>query len=573
MQEELEDAGLRPHFVHDEEEAVMVARASSPELVLVDGSLTRGGSESLQQIFAAAPGALRVVLLPATTGAWVSTAHRSGADAILPLPLQRASVGKLLVDLGERRAETSSEWVELPELVDRSDRMRDVWRLVALASRGDASVLVSGETGAGKEAVARALHRFSPRRHGPFVAINCAALPETLLESELFGHEKGAFTGAAGQHKGRFELADGGTLFLDEIGDLPLSLQVKLLRILQEQRFERLGGSKTISVDVRIVSATHRDLEEEVRRGRFRADLYYRIRVLLIRVAPLHLRKEDILPLWDHFLSEGAEREGRPPPETSMAARRRLLRHRWPGNVRELHNASAHALMLAGSRTIQPADLPETLLEHHAGDSGASLVGMTLKDIERAAILETYAALGTVKAAADALGVSPRKIHYRLKEYREDGVPEARLRGPEHREPAGDGPEPELDSPPRILLAEDDDELRWSLHDFLRCSGYQVVAVRDGHALLEHLGAAVFLEQRDSPPDAIITDMRMPFMTGLQILQKVREREWSTPVVMISAFGDRELRRRATELGAVAFLDKPIDTDALLRVLHEVVGK
>jgi two-component system response regulator (stage 0 sporulation protein F) len=252
-----------------------------------------------------------------------------------------------------------------------------------------------------------------------------------------------------------------------------------------------------------------------------------------------------------------------------MAARRRLLRHRWPGNVRELQNAAQHALMLVGSGSILPADLPELHAEPQSSEGGGSLVGMTLRQIERTAILETYAALGTVKGAAEALGVSERKLHYRLKQYREDGSPTARLTSNMSRRGEEDEPPPK--ALPQILLAEDDDELRWGLHDFLRCAGYSVVAVRDGRALLEHLGAAMLLDQRDAPPDAIITDIRMPVITGLQLLQKVRDRGWQTPVVVISAFGDEELRRRATSLGATAFLDKPIDTDALLRVLRAVV--
>jgi DNA-binding NtrC family response regulator len=571
---ELDGTPMRPHAIHEIAHAAEAARALRPAVVLVHGSIAERDITLLRESFAACPSALRVLLLPETTGRWMALAHRSGADAVLPLPVQRAAVVRLVADpIIPRALEVRPDTVELPDLVDHSERMCDVWRLVALASRNDASVIVSGETGVGKEIVARALHRFSPRRHGPFVAVNCAALPETLLESELFGHEKGAFTGATGQRKGRFELADGGTLFLDEVGDLPLSLQVKLLRVLQERRFERLGGARTISVDVRVVSATHRDLEDEVRRGRFRADLYYRIRVLAIRVPPLKLRKEDVLPLWDHFLGSGAASEGRSAPTTTMAARRRLLRHPWPGNVRELQNAAQHALMVVGAGSILPADLPELHSDREPTDASSSLVGMTLRQIERTAILETYAALGTVKGAAEALGVSERKLHYRLKQYREDGSTSARLRSSMVARRGTDDEDAETPpAGPQILLAEDDDELRWGLHDFLKCAGYSVVAVRDGRALLEYLGAAMLLDQRDAPPDAIITDIRMPVLTGLQLLQKVRDRGWETPVVVISAFGDEELRRRATSLGATAFLDKPIDTDALLRVLRDVVA-
>jgi len=576
LERELEGLPIQLRVVDCTREPLDGADVPRPRLVLLDGASVGEDPARLSAIFAAFPSALRVLLLPVANGRWVSLAHQCDADAILPRPLQPAAVARLLGSR-EHATRARTEPVDLPALVDRSDRMRDVWRMVALASCSDASVVVSGETGVGKEIVARALHRFSPRRHGPFIAINCAALPETLLESELFGHERGAFTGATSQRKGRFELADGGTLFLDEIGELPLSLQAKLLRVLQERRFERVGGTQSISVDVRVVSATHRDLEDEVLRGRFRADLFYRIRVLSIRMAPLQLRKEDILPLWDHFLLTGASREGRTPPRTSMAVRRRLLRHRWPGNVRELQNAAQHALMLAGSRAVQPADLPELQREQEEPDTAGALVGLTLREIERTAILHTHAALGTIKATAEALGVSERKLHYRLKQYRSDraaatGAPLATHadRDHDHERPVeGDVP---AQGPVQILLAEDDDELRWSLCDFLEHAGYRVVGVRDGRALLEHLGARVLFERRDAPPDAIITDIRMPFLTGLELLQKVRERGWATPVVLMSAFGDKELRRRATSLGAAAFFDKPIDPDALLQVLRTAVG-
>jgi DNA-binding NtrC family response regulator len=569
---DLEGLPIRPCLVRCAADALDAVTESSPELVLVDGASVGEDRARLTSIFAAFPSALRVLLLPMASGRWVSLAHQCDADAILPLPVQHAALARL-IGCRERIPRARSRPVELPELVDRSDRMRDVWRMVALASCSDASVVVSGETGVGKEIVARALHRFSPRRRGPFVAVNCAALPETLLESELFGHERGAFTGATCQRKGRFELADGGTLFLDEIGELPLSLQAKLLRVLQERRFERVGGTQTISVDVRVVSATHRDLEDDVLRGRFRADLYYRVRVLSVRVSPLQLRKEDILPLWDHFLLAGASSEGRSPPATSMTARRRLLRHRWPGNVRELENAAQHALMLVESRSIEPADLPELDREPDESEETSSLVGLTLREIERTAILGTYAALGTIKATAEALGVSERKLHYRLKQYRLDRSTTTRLRMAAlgSHDDAGDG-EVAGRGPEQILLAEDDDELRWSLHEFLECAGYRVVAVRDGRALLEHLGAKVLFEQRGAAPDAIIADVRMPFMTGLELLQKVRDRGWATPVVLMSAFVDKELKHRATSLGAAAFFAKPIDTDALLQVLRTVVG-
>jgi DNA-binding NtrC family response regulator len=468
-------------------------------------------------------------------------------------------------------------------VVGSTPLMRHVWRLVALAARSTSSVVIVGETGVGKEVIARALHRFSTRRARPFVPVNCAALPATLVESELFGHEKGSFTGAVSQHKGRFEVAHGGTLFLDEIGDLPLEVQVKLLRVLQEHAFERVGGTTTIPVDVRIVAATHRRIEEEVLRGRFRADLFYRLNVLSIEVPPLRERKADILSLWKHFVEEAATREGRPSTPSSHAVERALLRHDWPGNIRELENAAAHAVAVSTGERILPADLPSHLCRESttgAHDQGRGLVGLTLREIERRAILETWRAVGNVKAAAEMLGISERKVHYRIKEYRDDdafSAFEAReeLSVASRPTPEAAESEPareERAHPPRlrVLLAEDDDELRWALTDFLRADGYEVIAVPSGAAVLTHLGAAFLLEQRDAPPDLIVSDVRMPGISGLHILQSVRARAWNVPVVLITAFGDGETREQAQSLGAAALLEKPLDLTRLREVLHGV---
>jgi DNA-binding NtrC family response regulator len=447
--------------------------------------------------------------------------------------------------------------------------MREAWRLVLLASQSTSTVLVTGETGVGKEVAARTLHRFSARRSRPFVAVNCAALPETLLESELFGHEKGAFTGAAARHTGRFELADGGTLFLDEIGDLPLPLQVKLLRVLQERTFERVGGREPVAVDVRVIAATHRDLDEEVRRGRFRADLYYRLDVVTIHVPPLRDRKADVLDLWARFLDEAATRDGIPPLSTSGAVRRLLLAHSFPGNVRELHNAAQHALAIARASRILPADLPAGLTGRAAHTpERTNLVGLTLKDVERAAILETYEAVGTVRAAAEMLGISQRKIHYRLREYRRTGADATHgsVASAVAERAVADGP-----LRARVLLAEDDDDLRWALAECIRSEGYEVLAVADGRGVLERLGAAMLLERRELPVDVIVTDLRMPGLTGMQLLESVRNGRYRIPVVVITAFADDQTRHEAEALGAAAFLEKPVDVAALQRALRQAV--
>jgi DNA-binding NtrC family response regulator len=242
-------------------------------------------------------------------------------------------------------------------VLSKSARMMDIFDLIAHVADTPSTVLILGETGTGKEQVARAIHAGSSRREAPFVAVNCGALNENLLESELFGHEKGSFTGAAGQRKGRFEVANGGTLFLDEIGDVPMSMQVRLLRVLQERRFERVGGTEPIEVDVRVIAATHRDLDVLIGEGKFRDDLYYRLNVIRIELPPLRERPEDIRLLAAHFCQKFA-RPGHPPAEISPEAMEILLKCPWPGNVRQLENAIERASVTARDGVIRPHNLP-----------------------------------------------------------------------------------------------------------------------------------------------------------------------------------------------------------------------
>jgi DNA-binding NtrC family response regulator len=247
----------------------------------------------------------------------------------------------------------------LEGLVGKSPQMLKIYELIETISKTDATILIMGESGTGKEVVANAIHLQSPRKSRPFVKVNCAALPETLLESELFGHEKGAFTGALRQRKGRFEMADGGTLFLDEIGDISLGVQVKLLRILQERQFERVGGNETLSVDVRLICATQKDLKEEIRKGTFREDLYYRLNVVPIMLPPLRERREDILLLTDHFVDKFSKKMGREITGLSGDAKTLLLRYPFPGNIRELENMLERAIALIKGKVIEAEDLPE----------------------------------------------------------------------------------------------------------------------------------------------------------------------------------------------------------------------
>jgi transcriptional regulator with GAF, ATPase, and Fis domain len=298
-------------------------------------------------------------------------------------------------------------------LVGEGPRMKEVFQLLARAGPTDSTVLIDGESGTGKELAARALHRNGGRSNKPFMAINCAAIPETLLEAELFGHERGAFTGAATQKKGKLEVADGGVVFLDEIGELAPALQVKLLRVLQEREFERLGGTHPIKIDVRVIAATNRDLEEAVRKGEFRQDLYYRLAVVKLTMPPLRDRREDIAMLTRHFVQKTAKRCKVKPKPVSREAMAALLNYEWPGNVRELENAVERALVMGASDAILLEDLPESLLEQqspeemHEGRYHASV-----KQLKKQLIVNAVEqARGNYVEAAAILGVHPNYLH------------------------------------------------------------------------------------------------------------------------------------------------------------------
>jgi two-component system, NtrC family, response regulator AtoC len=277
----------------------------------------------------------------------------------------------------------------------------------------NASVLLLGESGTGKEVAARTLHRWSRRADGPFVAVNCAAISETLMESEIFGHEKGAFTGATAARRGRLELADGGTLFLDEIGELKLELQAKLLRVLQDRRFERVGGSRTLEVDVRWVAATNRDLEERVRGGDFREDLYHRLAVFPIRLPPLRERQQDLLPIAEALLARISADLGRPPLRLDAEAERRIRASHWPGNVRELGNALERAAILADGDVIRGADIAAPARADRSASSGS-----TMEEIERDAIRRALDGVGgNRRLAAEKLGIGVRTLYEKLKRH------------------------------------------------------------------------------------------------------------------------------------------------------------
>jgi Nif-specific regulatory protein len=301
------------------------------------------------------------------------------------------------------------------EMVGESARMREVYRFLARVAPTDSTVLLRGESGTGKELAARALHHGSPRAGKPFVAINCAALSETLLESELFGHEKGAFTGALARKLGKLEVAHTGTVFLDEVGELPLPLQAKLLRALQEREIERVGGTRPIQVDLRVIAATNRDLEKAIREGAFREDLYYRLNVIALTLPPLRERRDDIPLLASHFAAVFSRKLGRRIAGFSPEARACLLRYGWPGNVRELANAVERAVVLGDGELIHPEDLPETILEAAPATGGPVTVTPyheTLNGMKQRLILDAVEqADGNITRAAEALGLHPNYLH------------------------------------------------------------------------------------------------------------------------------------------------------------------
>ena len=312
-----------------------------------------------------------------------------------------------------------------PEIIGHSRAMRRVFELVAQVADTQSIVLIRGESGTGKELVANAIHRQSRRAKGPFVKLNCAALSESLLESELFGHEEGAFTGAVRQRQGRFELADGGTLFLDEVSELAATTQAKLLRVLQHQEFERLGGTETVRVDVRVIAATNADLEARVEEGRFRRDLYFRLNVVPLHLPPLRARAEDIPLLVHTFIRRFAERNRKDVNDITQEALQRLMRHSWPGNVRELENCVERMVVTSSKRVLDVDDLPPEILPGTMLETGSFFVGLTMKQIEERAIRETLNATGgNRKEAARILGMGLRTLHRKITEYRIE-----RLRG------------------------------------------------------------------------------------------------------------------------------------------------
>jgi two-component system response regulator HydG len=401
------------------------------DLVIMDIRMPRvGGIDALKEIKQISP-AIPIIIMTAyaSVGSAVD-ALKSGAYDYLTKPLDIEEL-KLLVAKALRHQQLEQENIFLKErlndrfdfsnIIGRSPSMIRLFETVALVAPTEATVLIVGESGTGKELIANAIHQNSPRKDSPFIKVNCAALPETLLESELFGHEKGAFTGAIARKQGRFQLAHNSSIFLDEIAEMAPATQAKILRVLQEREFEPVGGTQTIKVNTRIIAATNKTLEEEIREGRFREDLYYRLNVVTVDVPPLRHRREDIPLLADFFLKPYAKKNRRVINGFTPRATDLLMRYDWPGNVRELENVIERAVIMARGEMITPLEFPIDLqnLDEDLKESRIDLTpGRSLKEVEKVVILRTLEEVGGNRThAARILGISRRTLQLKLKEY------------------------------------------------------------------------------------------------------------------------------------------------------------
>jgi two-component system response regulator HydG len=409
------------------DEAMGLVPMLHPSALVIDALLPEGGAEFVKRLRASRSDAGVVVVCPYDRMDAAVSAMRAGAETYVARPVHADLIVAALEKVIERRrlrqegAKLRAEVRGRMAIVGSAPELQQVMEIVRRVAPTKATVLVSGETGVGKEHVAQAIHELSPRRDRPFVRVNCAALSDLLLESELFGHERGAFDDAPDRRTGRLEQANGGTVYLHEVRRLPPSIQVKLLRLLQHGEFERLGGRDPIHVDVRVVAGTHRDLAEEVRAGRFRDDLYYRLNVVSVSLPPLRERKGDIPALVNHFVELHAKSLGKTLDGPTPGALSALFAYGWPGNVRELEDAVQRAVENARGKEITAEDLPPILIGMRPDDNTTSALipGATLFEIEREAILRTLDQVdGSTARAAELLGVSVRKIQYRLKEYR-----------------------------------------------------------------------------------------------------------------------------------------------------------
>jgi two-component system response regulator HydG len=412
--------------------AIEAVRRRPFDLVLMDIRMIHvSGIEALEEIKAFNP-AIPVILMTAFASVETAVeALKKGAYDYLTKPLDfdelQVAIGRAMEHSRLREEnrllkESLGLQFDRGNLIGRSAAMTGLLETVAQVAPSEATVLITGESGTGKEVIAGALHYNSPRREGPFIKINCAAIPETLLESELFGHEKGAFTGADRRKEGKFRQASGGSLFLDEVSEMSVGMQVKLLRVLQEREITRVGGEEVIRVDVRVIAATNRDLLREIDTGRFRQDLFYRLNVVTLHVPPLRERKDDIPPLAEHFLRIFAEKNRKSVKGFSPQAMDRLIRYDWPGNVRELMNTVERGVVMSRSQYIDEGELTPILLDRPVaaghGQAGGAGGESSLEALEKATILKTLEQTGGNKSeAARRLGITRRTLHQKLKKY------------------------------------------------------------------------------------------------------------------------------------------------------------
>jgi len=422
----LRGEGFVVDLAEDGPSALARLEETAPDVLLTD--LHMPGMDGIALLERAREAMPELAVMLITAFADVDTAVRAmqkGAEHYLTKPVQLDEL-LVVVERAIERRRLAQETVELRarlkerlsfgNIIGSSPAMQAVFDVIEQVAPTKASVLITGESGTGKELVAQAIHQNGPRSRAPFVKLHCAALAETILESELFGHEKGAFTGAVGRREGRFKQADGGTLFLDEIGEISGTIQVKLLRFLQERTFERVGGNETVKVDVRIVAATNRDLEADVAAGKFREDLFYRLNVVNVEMPPLRARPSDLLPLATHFLAHFAKENGKTIEGFAEDAIERIGAYRWPGNVRELENVMERAVVLCDGTTVTAKHLPAGV--GASARTGVRIPGSTMEEIERHAILSTLEACGGRTAqAAQMLDISIRKIQYKVNEY------------------------------------------------------------------------------------------------------------------------------------------------------------
>ncbi len=427
----LTEDGYRVTEAADGTEAIRAVEKEAFDIILLDIRMTNmDGIEALSEIRKISP---LVPVLIMTAYASVKTAVealKAGAFDYMTKPLDIEEV-KILIEKALEHYHLRAENLTLKErlgdrfdfsrIIGRSGKMKILLDTLAMVAPSDATVLIMGESGTGKEVAANAIHHNSPRAGQPFIKVSCAALPETLLESELFGHEKGAFTGAVSRREGRFQLAHRGTIFLDEVGEMSPSIQTKLLRVLQEKEFEPLGSARTIKVDIRVIAATNKDLAKEVREGRFREDLYYRLNVVPITMPPLRERKEDIPPLADHFLAIFREKNRKPLKGISGKALDLLVRYDWPGNIRELENCIERAVIMTKEEMITPIDFPPQIqmLSGEEEKGGFAIpYGISLEAMERQLIVKTLAETGGNRTrASEILGINRRTLQNKLREY------------------------------------------------------------------------------------------------------------------------------------------------------------